>query len=267
MLRFEPGTAADPGAVRDALRADPEAKAVLVTHNETSTGVVNDLEAIAAVVKGEFDRLLLVDGISSVCSLPLRTDAWGCDVVATASQKGWMLPPGLAFISFNETAWEVHATSTMPKFYFDVAQYRKYFEIGQLPYTPAVSAMFALDLALDRIMDEGIDSVYERHAAIGRMTRNGVRELGLSVFPDESIASDTVTAVTVPDGVNVSRLLSIVREEHGVVLASGQEALKDKIFRIGHMGDTSPDDIQGVLDALSAALAKIGLATQTTSAR
>lgn len=260
-LTFEPGTAADPDVIRKAILSNSDTKAVLVTHNETSTGVVNDLEAISVLVKEEFGLLLLVDGISSVCSLPLRTDAWGCDVVATASQKGWMLPPGLAFISFSEMAWQAHSTSSMPKFYFDVAQYRKYYEIGQPPYTPGISTMFALDLALDRIINEGMDSVYKRHAEIGRLTREGVRKLGLSVFPDEANASDTVTAVRVPDRVDASVLLSIVQDEHGVVLASGQEALKDKIIRIGHMGDTSVGDIQGVLDALDAALRKLGFET------
>ncbi len=229
-----------------------------MTHNETSTGVANDLEAIASVVKGEFDKLLLVDGISSVCSLPLRTDAWGCDVVATASQKGWMLPPGLAFLSFSQQAWEAHARATMPRFYFDMAQYRKYLEIGQPPYTPAVSAMFALDVALERIVDEGMQAIFQRHAEIGQFTRDGVRELGLSLFPAERVASDTVTAVNVPDGVDADRLLGIVRKEHGVVMAGGQESLKGKILRIGHMGLTKQADIQGALDALEAALPRAG---------
>ena len=138
MLSFDPGAAVDPDAVRSALEGDPDVKAVLITHNETSTGVANDMEAIGGVVKGEFDRLLLVDGISSVCSLPLETDAWGCDVVATASQKGWMLPPGLAFLSFSAAAWEAHGQATMPRYYFDVEQYQHYFEMGQPPYTPAL---------------------------------------------------------------------------------------------------------------------------------
>ena len=147
-----------------------------MTHNETSTGVANDMEAIGGVVKGEFDRLLLVDGISSVCSLPLETDAWGCDVVATASQKGWMLPPGLAFLSFSDAAWEAHAGATMPRYYFDVEQYQHYFEMGQPPYTPALSVMFALDAALESIMEEGVDGLWERHASIAQMTRDGIED-------------------------------------------------------------------------------------------
>ena len=201
-LSFPLGTAVDPDRLRDALKGADDVKAVLVTHNETSTGVTNDLEAIANIVKGEFDKLLLVDGISSVCSLPLRTDTWRCDVVASASQKGWMLPPGLAFISFSQRAWEAHAEAQMARFYFDVSAYRHYYEMGQPPYTPALSVMFALDLALDRILAEGMGNIFERHADIARLTRSGVKGLGLSVFPDEAVASNTVTAVNVPDGVD-----------------------------------------------------------------
>jgi len=261
MLSFPPGTAADPDEVRKALRADPGISAVLVTHNETNTGVTNDLEAIAAVVKGEFDKLLLVDGISSVCSIPLRTDAWGCDVVASASQKGWMLPPGLAFITFSRRAWEAHASATMPRFYFDVAQHKKYYEMGQPPYTPALSVMFAMDHSLKRVLDEGVEAVYERHARIGQMTRDGVKALGLTLFPDESVASNTVTAVNVPEGIDGDRLRAILRADHDVVLAGGYGAQVGKIFRIGHLGYVPPEDIQGMLDALALALPKAGFAS------
>ena len=264
-LGFPLGTAVDVDRLSEALKANPGVKAVLVTHNETSTGVTNDLEAIAAVVKEEPERLLLVDGISSVCSIPLRTDAWQCDVVATASQKGWM-PPGLAFLSFSKRAWQAHAAATMPRFYFDVAQYRHYLEIGQPPYTPALSLIFALDLALEKILAEGIQNLYERHARIARMTREGVKSLGLTIFPNESVASDTVTAVRVPEGVDVRKLVATMREEHNVVLAAGQESLRDKLFRIGHMGFTTPDQIRDVIDALAVALPKVGFAPSGISA-
>ena len=243
-LRFPYGTAVDPEKVREALDANPDIQAVLVVHNETSTGVAHDLHGIAQVVKGEFDKLLLVDGISSACSLPLATDGWGCDVVVSASQKGWMLPPGLAFISFSERAWEAHAKSKMPRFYFDISTYQRYYEIGQTPYTPVLSAMFALDLALDMILGEGIGSIFERHADIGQMTREGVKALGLSLFPAEANASNTVTDVNVPEGVDAQRLLGSMSDEHGVVLAAGQQSLRGKIFRIGHLGACTPDDIQ-----------------------
>ena len=253
-LEFPWGEAIDPDALRAALNEDPEYKAVLVTHNETSTAVANDLQAVASVVKGEFDKLLLVDGISSACSLPLSTDAWGCDVVASASQKGWMLPPGLAFITFSESAWQAYEKSTMPKFYFDLAQYRRYLEIGQPPYTPAVSLMFALDLALGRLLDEGMGAVFERHATIGRMTRAGVKRLGLSLFANEEAASDTVTAVRVPEDVDAGKLVRLAQRDHGVVLAGGQERLNGKIIRIGHMGYCAPEEIEEALHAIESAL-------------
>ncbi len=258
MLDFPQGNAVEPDALRAALRSDPDLKAVLVTHNETSTGVANDLETIGSIVKGEFEKLLLVDGISSVGSLPLRTDVWGCDVVATASQKGWMLPPGLAFISFSQRAWEAHARATMPRFYFDFAEYKAYFEKGQPPWTPAISIMFALDLALEKILEEGLPNVYERHAEIGRFTRGGVRRLGLTILPDEAVASNSVTAVNVPEGVDVKELLAHLRQDHDIVLAAGQGSLSDKIFRIGHMGQTARAEIQDVLDALAVTLPKVG---------
>ena len=261
------GTAVDPDQVLMALKANPDVEAVLVTHNETSTGVTNDLEAIAEAVRGEFDKLLLVDGISSVSSLPLRTDAWGCDVVATASQKGWMLPPGLAFISFSQRAWEAHSKARMPRFYFDVSMYKRYFKNGQPPYTPAVSVMFALDLALDKILAEGMDSIFQHHVEIGQMTRDGVRELGLSILPDESVASNTVTAVNVPDAVDAGRLLALMREEHGVVLAGGQQSLSGKIFRIGHMGNCTREEIHDVLEALAVVLPKVGFGSREVRAR
>ena len=258
-LDFPFGQAIDLDQLRATLAANPDIKAVSVTHNETSTGVTNNLEAVAGVAKGEFGKLVIVDGISSVCSLPLQTDAWGCDVVATASQKGWMLPPGLAFISFSDDAWKAYAASTMPRFYFDLAMYKRYFEIGQPPYTPAVSSMFALDYALEQICQEGMGSIFERHASIGRLTREGVAKLGLSILPENvEIASNTVTAVKIPDGVDGGQLLAKMREEHQIVLAGGQQSLSGQIFRIGHMGKTEPEEIEDVMQALATVLPQVG---------
>ena len=258
MLNFTLGSAVDVDQLRETLAKGPDFKAVLVTHNETSTGVTNDMEAIARTIREESEALILVDGISSVCSIPFQTDGWDCDAVASASQKGWMLPPGLAFVSFSERAWKAHADAKMGRFYFDFSQYKRYFEIGQPPYTPAVSITLALDLALDKILSEGMGSVFERHARMGRLTRDGVATLGLSLLPDEAVASDTVTAVRVPNGVDGARLLALLREDHQVVLAGGQQTLKGKIFRIGHMGYCTEEEIQDVMGALSAALPKVG---------
>ena len=253
-LKFPDGEAVDPDKLRAVLKDDPSPKAVLVTQNETSTGVMNDMEAISAAVKEESDALLLVDGISSVCSLPLRTDAWGCDAVATASQKGWGLPPGLAFLSFSDRAWEAHETSKMPKFYFDMAEYRRYLDIGQPPFTPAVSQMFALDYVLEELVSEGMGVVFERHRQMGQLVRDGVKSLGLELLPEESVASDTVTAVRVPEDVDCGDLISRMNKDHGVVLAGGQQQLAGKIIRIGHMGRCEPEELEQAIDCLAEVL-------------
>ncbi|MDD9994832.1 MAG: alanine--glyoxylate aminotransferase family protein [Dehalococcoidia bacterium] len=257
VLRYPLGQPADPDGVRDSLNSDPTVKAVLVTHNETSTGVANDLASIASVVKGEFGKLLLVDGVSSVGSVPMFTDEWGCDVVASASQKGWMVPPGLAFVNFSADAWRAHAEASMPRYYFDAAEYKRYLEIGQPPWTPAISVFFALDRALGAMLDEGLSEVHARHARAAERVRQGVADLGLSLLPHPDHASDTITAVRVPEGINAAELLRVMRDEYDVVLAGGQQSLAGKIFRIGHLGMVSDEDIDGVLAALGATLQKL----------
>jgi aspartate aminotransferase-like enzyme len=258
-LNFPQGTAVVVDELRRVLDANPEITSVLVTHNETNTGVTNDLEPIARVVKGEFDKLLLVDGISSVCSLPLKTDEWDLDVVATASQKGWMLPPGLAFISMSERAWAANEKSTMPRFYFNLSEYKRYFDMGQPPWTPNLSAMYALDYALTKIVAEGVENVWKRHADIAQMTRDGIRALGLEVFPDDSVASNTVTAVKMPEGVDADELRKHVLQDHNVVLAGAYGELTGKMFRIGHLGYVSTEEIEQMLDAIKASLPKVGI--------
>ena len=258
-LSFPLGEAADPDAIRSALQADPSIKAVAVTHNETSTGVTNDLQAIAQVVR-ESDALLLVDAISSLGCIPLDTDAWGCDVVVTGSQKGFMVPPGLAFVGVGPRAWEASKSATTPRFYLDLDRHVSYYKRGQTPWTPAVSVMFALERALELMLAEGMDAIHRRHAEVARITREGVVALGLELFArDERYASDTVTAVKVPEGVEAGELLGTMRSEHGVVVAGGQgPAMEGKVFRIGHLGYVTPEDVSGVLDALQKALSKLG---------
>ena len=258
-LEFEWGEAIDPDAIRQALREDPDAKAVLVTHNETSTGLTHPLEDIARVVKGEFGKLLLVDAVSSLGCIPLPVDGWDCDVVGTASQKGFMIPPGLAFVSMSKAAWEAAETATMPKFYFDLSEAHKYLERGQTPFTPNVALLYGLSLALDKLHEEGMENVYERHANITKQTRDGIRDLGLELLvEDDRLASNTVTAVKMPEGIDGSKLMSLTRTDENVVLAGGQGKLSGKIFRIGHLGYVTPEDIQEVLDSLKNVLPKVG---------
>jgi len=256
-LNFEWGTAVNPQEVRRALSQDAGIKAVLVTHNETSTGVTSDLEAISAVVR-EYEKLLIVDAISGLGSIDLPTDKWGCDVVITGSQKGWMAPPGLAMVSVSERAWQAQAQAKMPKYYWDFAKAKSFLEKGQTPWTPAVSSFYALDAALELFQREGLKNIIARHARVAIRARDGVKSLGLSLFPDDSCASNTITAVKVPEGLDSKKLLKILREEYDTVLAGGQQRLDGKIFRIGHLGYVNEGDIDAVMEALKAALPQAG---------
>ena len=256
-LSFEWGKTADAGAVRQALKAEPKIKAVLVTHNETSTGVTNDLASISSAVK-EFDKLLLVDAISSLGSIDLPVDDWHCDVTVTASQKGWMAPPGLAMVSVSQEAWQAHSKAKMPRFYWDFTQARSYLEKGQTPWTPAISTVFALSVSLEMMLKEGLPNIIARHTRVGKAARTGVKSLGLSLFAEENYASNTVTAVAASDGLDTKKMLKILREEHHVMLSGGQQRLDGKIFRIGHLGWVTESDIEIVISALKVVLPQAG---------
>jgi aspartate aminotransferase-like enzyme len=261
-LKFEWGKAADPDAVRKALKDNSGVKAVLVTHNETSTGVTNDLAAISRVVK-EAGKLLIVDAISSLGAVNLPVDDWRCDVVITGSQKGWMVPPGLAMVSVSPEAWQAHAKAKMPRFYWDFTRAKKNLdEKKENPWTPAISIVFALSVALDMMLKEGIEKIFARHARVGQMTRDGIKALGMSIFAEAGHASNTVTAVSIPEGIDGKMLRQILREEYKVVLAGGQQSLDGKIFRIGHLGWVTEKDIQEVLSAIKSALPRAGLAAK-----
>jgi len=256
-LKVEWGKAADPDAVRQALQANPDVKAVLVTHNETSTGVTNDLAALSAAVK-EFNKLLLVDAISSLGSIDLPVDEWHCDVTVTGSQKGWMVPPGLAMVSVSPEAWQAHSEAKIPRFYWDFTRAKNYLERGQTPWTPVVSIVFALAVSLDTMVKEGLPSIFARHARIAQAVRDGVKSLGLSLFADEKCASNTVTAIAGSNGLDINKLRKIMREEYQIVLAGGQQQLDGKIFRIGHLGWVTEDDIKAVMSALKVVLPQAG---------
>ena len=256
-LRFEWGKAADADEVRKALKADPKIKTVLVTHNETSTGVTNDLASISEAVK-EFDKLLVVDAISSMGSLDLPVDKWNCDIVIAGSQKGWMVPPGLTMISVSQKGWQAHAGATMPRVYWDFTRAKNYLERWQTPWTPAVSIVFAFQVALDMMLKEGLPGIFARHARVAAAARSGAKSLGLSLFADEAFASNTVTAVSASNGLDTKKLLKVLRENYQVVLGGGQQKLDGKVFRIGHLGLVNEDNISRVMSALKAALPQAG---------
>jgi len=262
VVAFEQGTAADPARVAEALRKDASYKAVLLTHNETSTAVTNDLEALAKAIRAQRpDILILVDAISSLGSIPLPIDAWDLDVVFTGSQKGWMVPPGMAMVSVSERAWKAADQACIPRYYFDYKKAKSYLEKGQTPWTPAVSVYFAMDVALKKLEAEGLANIHARHAKLGQYTRDNVKALGLKLLAaDERYASNTVTAVVVPEGVDGAALNKMMRTEYNTVLAGGQGALTGKIFRIGHLGYVTEDDLRACFDALRQALPRVGFA-------
>ncbi len=260
-LRFDLGKGAEAGAVREALEADPSIEAVTITHNETSTGVTNDLESISAVVKG-FDKFLMVDAISSMGCINLPMDAWGCDVVLSGSQKGWMVPPGLAFVGLSQRAWDAVAKAKMPRFYWDFKKAKSNAEKGQTPWTPAVSIFYALAVSLELMAQEGLPNIIARHERIGKAAREGAKSLGLSLFADERYASNTVTAINTPPGVDVDKLLALLRDEYDTILASSRGEME--VFRIGHLGFVTEDDIDRVMEALNLALMSMGVITCST---
>jgi aspartate aminotransferase-like enzyme len=247
---FPPGRAADPDDIARRLDADPAITTVIVTHNETSTGVTNPLEAIARVAK-EREKLLIVDGISSVGSIDLKSDLWGCDIVLSGSQKGWMAPPGLAFASISSLAWQRYERATLPRFYWDFGLARRYLEHGETPWTPAVSVFYALKVSLQMMRAEGRDEIFARHARVAQHCRDGIVAQGLRLYADPQYASSTVTAFYTPEGVDSRHIAKELEEEYDTVVAVGQGATTATTMRIGHLGWVSEADIDAVLGDLA----------------
>jgi aspartate aminotransferase-like enzyme len=254
-LTFPWGSAIDPAAVAEKLRAAPDTRVVLVTHNETSTGILHPVQAIAQVVRENSSALVIVDAVSSLAATPLATDAWGIDVVVTGSQKALMCPPGAAVLAISARAWKAYETARAPRFYWDWQEWKKWVAKGQTPFTPALPIYFALDAALDLILAEGLPMIHARHARLAELTRTRAQALGFQLFPDPRYASPAVTALRPPAGVDASRLIQHARDEHGVEFAGGQGALSGKIIRIGHLGYVHEADIHDALNALEQVLA------------
>lgn len=257
-MAFEPGEAADPAKIADRLAADREKqiKAVLFQHNETSTGVTNDVAAIARVVR-EHGALVMVDSVSGLGALPLEFDEWGLDVALTGAQKALMCPPGLSIVAFSERARLLSETNKMPRFYWDLKAVHASYLKRQTPYTPAISLFYALQAALRMIREETIEGAWARHRLMGEMCRAGVKAMGLELLVrDEARASNSVTAVLAPLEPKVLR--KTAREQLGVQLAGGQGKLESTIFRIGHLGYVTPNDVIQALAATEATLSLHG---------
>jgi aspartate aminotransferase-like enzyme len=245
----------EPAAIEAALRRDPDIAAVYTTLCETSTGVATDVEAIGKVV-AKSNACLVVDGISGVGAMPMRTDAWGVDMLVVGSQKALLLPPGLAFLSVSPKAWARVEKAPRRAYYFDLIAAREALADEDTPYTPANTLVAALKKSLDILRKEGVEAIWARHAKIARATRAAVEAMGLRVYA--SAPADALTAVVLPEGIDAEAARGLLRKKYGVVVASGQEKLKGKIIRIGHLGYLDTLDTLGAIAALELVLAEMG---------
>ncbi|MFC1804943.1 pyridoxal-phosphate-dependent aminotransferase family protein [Candidatus Omnitrophota bacterium] len=250
------GEAVDPAEIEKRLKANPKIKAVFTTHCETSTGVTADIEKIGQVV-GKSEAVLVVDAISGLGAIPLLSDAWGCDVVVCGSQKGLMLPPGLAFISLSDKAQKLIESSKSPKYYFDLKKAKKSCEKSDTPYTPAISLIIALQESLKLLRGEGLEKLFSRFTRMAKAARAAIDALGLELLAPDA-ASDAVTAVKVPQGLDGAKLVKTMRDEKGVSIAGGQGELKGNIFRIAHMGYIKEDDLIYGISMLEDTLQEMG---------
>lgn len=260
-ISVSPGEVIDLNILEKKLTEDKTIKAVTVTHSETSTGAANDLEKIASVVKscrnGGASPLLIVDAVTSLCCMNVEIDKWGLDVVVSGSQKGFMIPPGLSFIYMNKKAWEYYKNSKSPKFYFDLGKCKKSLDENTTPFTPNVSLVCALKVALNMIKKEGIDNVIKRHERLKNILRAGLKSLGLKLLADDKNASSAITAIYPPEGILVPDIRSAYKNDWDITVANGQAELKDKIFRIGHLGFVSDRDIEMALAVTEKVLLKL----------
>jgi len=253
------GEAADPNVIAERIKKDTEKqiKAVLVTHNETSTGAYNDIKAIKQSM-GDHPALLMVDAVSGLAALDFKMDEWGVDVALSGSQKAFMIPPGLGFMAFNDRALEINQNNTNHKFYWDVKAGLKYLEKGQTAFTPAVSLFYGLQEALRMMEEEGLDSILKRHKNYRDMVRSAVKAMGLDLLAADTNASAAVTAVIVPGGTGANKIRSDMLKEFNIVLAGGQLSLNDVMFRIGHLGYVRELDLLSVIAALEIIMIQSG---------
>jgi serine---pyruvate transaminase len=235
--------------------AETEPDVVLLVHSETSTGVVADVEALAAEVRAA-GALSVVDAVSSLGAVPLETDAWGLDVVVSGSQKALMTPPGLSLATVSPAAWERASRTTTPRFYLDWGATRDALAGGSTPYTPAVSLVASLDAALGLLLEEGLESAFARHAALGRACREGAKAMGLDLFSPDEDRSAVVTAILTPEGVDARELVLALRDRFGITIAGGHGDLASRLFRIGHIGYFDVFDITTALAAVETLLAE-----------
>lgn len=256
-VNFGYGNDVNLNVVKGEMEKNPDIKVVLATQNETSTGVCNDIEGIGALV-AKTPALLLVDGVSGVGGIEIKMDEWGIDMLCTASQKAFMLPPGLAMVSVSDKAWEVSNKNKSPRFYFSLPAFKKVYDKWNTAYTPSVSLFYGLNASLDMMLAEGLENVYERHAILARATRAAVRALGLKLLAEDRCASNVLTGVWGPENIGADELRKIIKNNYGVTFAGGQGPVKGKIFRIAHMGFCDKMDVVIAVSALEMGLAQAG---------
>jgi aspartate aminotransferase-like enzyme len=251
-IKVEWGKAPSAPQIKESLQKNPNAKAVYLTHSETSTGTATDIKTLAKVIGENSSALVCVDGITAIGAHELRFDDWGIDVCVTGSQKGLMLPPGLAFIALSKRAVALMETSTLPKFYFDLRKALKSYEKNDTPWTPAASLIIGADTALEMIHTEGIENVWKRHERMAHAIRAGIVAMGLKLFSNEP--SYAVTPVWVPEGVEWKAFNKVLKNDFGITVAGGQDDYAGKIFRISHLGYYDEIEMVGVIAAIERAL-------------
>jgi L-aspartate aminotransferase apoenzyme (EC 2.6.1.1)/phosphoserine aminotransferase apoenzyme (EC 2.6.1.52) len=256
-LKVEWGNAVNPKEVEKILKADKTIKAVFATLCETSTGVTNDIRALAEVVKNT-DAVLVVDAISGLGVLDLQTDNWGVDMVVSGSQKGLMLPPGLGFISVSPKAWKLIEASKSPKYYFSLKAAKKAIDKTDTPYTPAIGLIIALVESLKMIKTDGLSNVFAYYSKLAKATREAAKALGLRVYAKGDCSSDAITAIEVPAGVDGEKMVKTMRDVYHVTIAGGQAELKGKVFRIAHMGYINEFDLITAISCLEKVLKEMG---------
>jgi aspartate aminotransferase-like enzyme len=251
------GYAVNPGIVGEKLSEDKDIKGVFVQASETSTGVYHDIKALGAIVKKYQDTLFIVDAISALVAHDLRTDEWGIDVMVGGSQKGVMLPPGIAFVSVSDKAWARAETSGLPKFYFNFKKERENLAKNQTSFTSPVTLIIGLNESLKMLQAEGLHNVFQRHAKLADATRKAVRAIGLEIYPKES-PSNAVTAIMTPPGIDGQAVYKNLREKYGITAAGGQGKARGKIFRIAHLGYSDTFDIITAIAAIEMVLKGMG---------
>ncbi len=258
-LEAEWGQPIDPDDLRRTLAAYPRARLVLITHNETSTGVTNPLEELVQVAR-EAERVVAVDAVSSASSIPVEVDRLGIDVVVSGSQKGWMAPPGIAFVAVGPRAWALTEQARSPRYYLDWRRARQEAENGMTPWTPAIGVLYAVQEGIRMLEEEGLSQVYARHRRLANATAVGVEALGFQLYAAEGYRSATVTAAVPMPGLDVGAYRRILRERYGVVIGGGQGKMSGKMVRIGHLGAVTDGDIVQVLWAMELALEDLDVA-------